>query len=59
MSVIISDFEIIPDSSGSDEGSDDGSQAEWSQATDPSIRPIDVEQILARDRRRRHRLRAH
>lgn len=54
MSVVINDFEIIPDSSG-------GETIEEEQSTveSASLRPADVIEIVERKKRRRRRLRAH
>lgn len=57
MSVVIHDFEIIPDASGED--SDDEEATPDSTPEPISIRPVDVVEIVNRDERRRRRLRAH
>lgn len=57
MSVVIHDFEIIPDASGED--SEDEEPASDSAPEPTSIRPADVVEIVNRDERRRRRLRAH
>jgi len=57
MSVIINDFEIIPETPEEDEpGGEEAASAEPERA---SIRPMDVVEIVERDRRRTRRLRAH
>lgn len=55
MSVIINDFEIIPETPEED-GSGEEATAE---AESSPIRPMDVVEMIERDRRRKHRLRAH
>lgn len=57
MSVVIHDFEIIPDEA--EEDADDEEAAADSTPESTSIRPVDVVEIVDRDERRRRRLRAH
>ncbi|MFB6247933.1 MAG: hypothetical protein ABEL97_05115 [Salinibacter sp.] len=57
MSVVIHDFEIIPDGSGEDADGEEPAADSAPEAT--SIRPVDVVEIVNRDERRRRRLRAH
>lgn len=58
MSVIINDFEIIPEPAEG-EGATGGSPDEESGPTPASIRPLDITKIMEREQRRRRRLRAH
>lgn len=59
MSVVINDFEVIPDDSSGDETAGDGQPAPESTPEPASIRPIDVIETVERKERRRRRLRAH
>ena len=54
MSVIIHDFEIIPERPASDSPDEDEAAA-----APPALRPIDVIEIVRQHERRTHRLRAH
>lgn len=58
MSVIINDFEIIPEPSG-EEGETEPAPAAEAGPTPAPIRPIDIAEIVDREERRRRRLRAH
>ncbi len=55
MSVIINDFEIIPESPNGESDEDQ----EQTPSDQPQVRPIDVIDIVDRAERRRRRLRAH
>jgi hypothetical protein len=57
MSVVIHDFEIIPDAPDENSDGDEGGGEPAPGAT--AIRPADVVEIVDRDERRRRRLRAH
>lgn len=54
MSVIINDFEIIPDSA--EESGDEEERAGSAPAT---LEPMDVIDVIEREKRRRRRRRAH
>ena len=56
MSVIINDFEIIPETSEEDVTVE---EVPMSESEKVPIRPLDVVAIVDRDRRRKRRLRAH
>lgn len=53
MSVIVNDFEIIPDPP------ENGTVDEQEAPAPAAIQPIDVVEIVERAERREHRLRAH
>jgi len=56
MSVVINDFEVLPDPS------DDGTSADDEESAAPktsSLRPMDIVEVVDRAERRRRRLRAH
>lgn len=57
MSVVIHDFEIIPDAPDENSDGDEGGGEPAPGAT--AIRPADVVEIVDRDKHRRRRLRAH
>lgn len=57
MSVIINDFEIIPETPEEEETGEDATASPEREPT--PIRPMDVVEIIDRDRRRTRRLRAH
>lgn len=57
MSVVIHDFEIIPDAP--DEDSEGEAPASESPSESTSIQPVDVLTIVDRSERRQRRLRAH
>jgi len=59
MSVVINDFEVIPDDSSGDETAENGESALESSSEPVSLRPIDVIGIVEGKERRRRRLRAH
>jgi hypothetical protein len=57
MSVVIHDFEIIPDAPDENPDSDETGGEPASGTT--ALRPADVVEIVDREERRRRRLRAH
>lgn len=57
MSVVIHDFELIPDASGEDPDGDESAVDPAPEST--AIRPLEVVEIINRAERRRRRLRAH
>lgn len=59
MSVVINDFEVIPDDSSGDETAENEKSASESSPEPVSLRPVDVIEIVERKERRRRRLRAH
>jgi hypothetical protein len=59
MSVLINDFEIIPDDPESEAEDDRAPESTSDRAGSPSLRPHDVIDIVEAEHRRRRRLRAH
>ncbi|MEF8817227.1 MAG: hypothetical protein V5A20_04505 [Salinibacter sp.] len=59
MSVVINDFEVIPDDSAGDETTENGEPASESSPKPVFLRAIDVTEIVERKERRKRRLRAH
>jgi hypothetical protein len=57
MSVVIHDFEIIPDGDGADSDGEEPAPEPTSERA--SLQPADVVEIVGRHERRRRRLRAH
>jgi hypothetical protein len=57
MSVVINDFEVVPESSDDGTAADEEQESAAPEAS--SLRPVDVTEIVDRMERRRRRLRAH